>query len=54
MKHIINILVCALSLAFGASQAQAAGYTFTDLGTLGGSSAVAYAINGSGQVAGLI
>ena len=47
----LGLLIAGVLLA-SASQANAGGYIFTDLGTLGGDNSSASAINDAGQVAG--
>jgi uncharacterized membrane protein len=49
---LIASALLAASLASGTAHAAPPSYTFADLGTLGGTSSAATAINASGQVAG--
>jgi hypothetical protein len=52
-SFIATALVVLLNLVgVGAGQSNAGGYTFTDIGTLGGSYSFAFGMKNSGQVVG--
>ena len=53
MLHRCAVSLCVLGvLSFGVSVASATTYTLTDIGTLGGTTSAAYAVNDSGWVTG--